>query len=180
MKTKLTLILILLITASCSLNRPSKNLGKKAYSKIINNKGNVIGSAKYTQGSHGVLVEVSVKSLPRGKHGMHFHEVGTCKPHHSFKAAKGHIMKAGRPHGYLNPKGPHAGNLPNIIIDRKGKTNVELYTSLVSIYPEGRKLALLDDNGSTLMIHKNQDDHYTQPIGGAGARIACGVIKPLL
>lgn len=180
MQTKITpLILLLLIATSCSSNQPSKHLGKKAYSKIINNKGVVIGSAKYTQGSHGVLIDLSVSKLPHGRHGMHFHEVGNCKPHHSFKAAKGHIMVGGRPHGFLNPKGPHAGNLPNLVIDKSGKANIELYTNLVSLHPETKKPALLDENGSTLMIHENQDDHYTQPIGGSGARIACGTIKPL-
>jgi Cu-Zn family superoxide dismutase len=27
------------------------------------------------------------------------------------------------------------------------------------------------------VIHINRDDHITQPIGGAGPRIACGVVK---
>ncbi|WP_250638361.1 superoxide dismutase family protein [Sphingomonas sp. KC8] len=28
------------------------------------------------------------------------------------------------------------------------------------------------------MIHASPDDHVTQPIGGAGARVACAVIRP--
>jgi Cu-Zn family superoxide dismutase len=27
------------------------------------------------------------------------------------------------------------------------------------------------------VIHANPDDHMAQPIGGAGARVACGEIK---
>ena len=36
---------------------------------------------------------------------------------------------------------------------------------------------LKDSDGSAFVIHANEDDHSTQPIGGAGARIACSVIK---
>jgi Cu-Zn family superoxide dismutase len=36
---------------------------------------------------------------------------------------------------------------------------------------------LRDADGSALIVHANQDDHVSQPIGGAGARIACAVIK---
>ena len=36
--------------------------------------------------------------------------------------------------------------------------------------------ALLDEDGSAVIIHEQPDDHLTQPIGGAGGRIACGVI----
>ncbi len=36
--------------------------------------------------------------------------------------------------------------------------------------------ALLDEDGSAVIIHEHPDDHLTQPIGSAGGRIACGVI----
>ena len=36
---------------------------------------------------------------------------------------------------------------------------------------------LLDDDGSSVVIHENPDDHVTQPIGGSGGRIACGIIQ---
>ena len=35
----------------------------------------------------------------------------------------------------------------------------------------------LAPGGRALVIHASPDDHVTQPIGGAGARIACGVIR---
>ena len=31
-------------------------------------------------------------------------------------------------------------------------------------------------SNNRLVVHANADDHTSQPIGGAGARIACGVI----
>lgn len=153
------------------------HIGQKAEAEILNNSGDVIGKAKFIQGAEGVLVKVKVSGLPAGKRGMHFHEVGTCEDHDHFKMAKGHIMPSGRPHGYLNTDGgPHEGNLPNLIVHEDGTAHVELYTELVSVKGWNNLPALLDDNGSTLMIHENEDDHISQPIGGSGGRIACGVI----
>ena len=173
-----TLVITTLLATSMSHTAfAADHIGEKAHSVILNNQGEDIGQAQYTQGSEGVLVEIKLDGLPAGKHGMHFHEVGSCEDHEQFKMAKGHIMPTGKPHGYLHPEGPHEGNLPNLIVSEDGAAHVELYTELVSVNGRGGKVALLDDNGSVLMIHINEDDHTTQPIGGAGARIACGVIK---
>jgi len=36
--------------------------------------------------------------------------------------------------------------------------------------------ALLDADGSALVIHAGADDYQTDPAGNAGDRIACGVV----
>ena len=174
---KVSMIVGVGVFSFCPLVYASDHIGQKAISSIINNEGQAIGEAHYTQGAEGVLIEIKVSQLPEGKHGMHFHEVGTCEDHDHFKMAKGHIMPTGKPHGYLNKDGgPHEGNLPNLIVHKDGSVHVELYSELVSIKGHGGKPALLDEDGSVLMIHINEDDHTTQPIGGSGARIACGVV----
>ncbi|KZN61850.1 hypothetical protein N473_21930 [Pseudoalteromonas luteoviolacea CPMOR-1] len=169
-------ITALLCAAISTHAQATYQIGEVAHSKIINNQGEQIGTAHYTQGNEGVVIEIIAQKLPAGKHGMHFHEVGTCVDQHHFKKAKGHIMPSGKPHGYYHPGGPHEGNLPNLIVRKDGTVHVELYTELVSISGRGNKPALLDDNGSVLMIHANEDDHLTQPIGGSGSRIGCGIV----
>ncbi len=148
-----------------------------AHGAIVNNAGEEIGSVHMVQGQRGVVVTLKARDLPPGKHGMHFHAVGACTPLDKFSDAGGHIMPKELPHGFLHPEGPHAGNLPNLIVAADGTVEVELYTNLLML-DQGEGM-ILDEDGSTLIIHTNEDDHATQPIGGAGGRIACAVIEPV-
>ena len=154
-----------------------------ASSTVINNAGEEIGTITLKQGPEGVLLNVDLKGLPAGAHGFHIHSVGDCSDHDHFKMAKGHIKDdGGDQHGLLNPKGPELGDLPNLIVPENGEVQVELYVDDLEISASeaddvNDSDVLLDADGSTFMIHENADDHVTQPIGGAGARIACGVIK---
>lgn len=142
-----------------------------AKAEILNGAGEVIGAATFTQGTVGILADISVNGLPPGKHGMHMHAVGSCDHEGHFKSASGHINPDGKEHGYLNPKGPEKGDLPNINVNEEGSALLELFMPQLDVND------LLDEDGSALMIHESPDDHKTQPIGGSGARIACGVVK---
>ncbi len=144
-----------------------------ATAKILNTDSKEIGNATFEQTKIGVLITVEVTGLSPGPHGIHLHSVGTCEP--DFKASKGHINPDGVEHGLRNPAGPDNGDLPNIFAAADGKAQAEIFTTLVSL--SGGKAALLDQDGSALIIHANRDDHMAQPIGGAGDRVACGVIK---
>ena len=134
----------------------------------------VIGKVTFQQAPTGVLVSVDVTGLPPGGHGIHLHAVGSCSP--DFKASGGHINPEGVAHGLLNPGGGDNGDLPNLYAAADGSARAEFFTTRVSL--NGADLpALLDEDGSAVIIHDKPDDHMTQPIGGAGGRIACGVIE---
>ncbi len=147
-----------------------------ATANIIGGEGTPIGSASLTPAPGGVLLRVEIEAggLEPGWHGMHLHSVGDCSDVGTFKLSKGHINYDEKEHGLLNPAGPDNADLPNIHAAADGSANAEMFTSRVSL--EGEP-SLLDDDGSALIIHANPDDHMTQPIGGAGGRVACGVIK---
>ena len=151
---------------------------EQASASIINRQGQTVGTATLIEGPHGVLIHLSAKGLPPGPKGVHIHSVGTCDdPDQGFVASKAHLNPHGKKHGLMNPEGPDAGDLPNIFVHADGTIEAELYTSLASLGGQNGRAKILDDDGAALVIHENRDDHAAQPIGGAGARLFCGVIK---
>jgi superoxide dismutase, Cu-Zn family len=150
---------------------------KGASASFIDREGNDVGTATLTDSPHGVLIYLDLHGLPPGAKAIHIHSVGTCEdPEEGFVASKGHLNPDGKEHGLLNPKGPDAGDLPNIIVLEDGTVKVEMFSTLASLHGGDGRGTILDEDGAALVIHINRDDHFTQPIGGAGPRIACGVI----
>lgn len=144
---------------------------------LKNATGASVGSATLRPGAHGVVLRVEVKGLAPGWHGLHFHETGDCSKS-DFTSAGAHVHgQPSKVHGLLNPDFNEAGDLPNLFVGSDGTGAAEVYSSLVSLTGDKAGApALMDADGSALVIHANPDDYTTQPIGGAGARIACGVI----
>ncbi|ACG77341.1 Cu/Zn superoxide dismutase [Phenylobacterium zucineum HLK1] len=139
--------------------------------ELKNSAGQAMGSVTLTQGPKGVVMRVEAKGLTPGWHGLHFHEKADCSKS-DFTSAGGHTHGGGeRVHGLLNPEANETGDLPNLYAGADGAGAAEVYTTLTSLK------ALRDADGSAVVIHANADDHKTQPIGGAGARVACAVIK---
>ncbi len=146
-------------------------------SSLKDAKGTVIGQVTVTAAPGGVLLRVEAKGLPPGWHGMHFHEKADCSDA-AFKNAGTHVhQKTPVVHGLLNAGANDAGDLPNLFVASDGSVTVELYSTLVTLNGGDNHPALLDSDGSALIIHANPDDYQTQPIGGAGARIACAAIQ---
>lgn len=144
---------------------------------VIGSKGEKIGTVQIKQGPHGSVVRIMLDkgALSPGWHGLHIHEHGDCSDHGKFTASKGHVNPEGKEHGFLNPKGPHPSDLPNIYAFSDGSSQAEMLVHGVSL--SGGQVNLLDEDGSAIIFHENPDDHMTQPIGGAGARVACALIK---
>ncbi len=164
----------LILPIPATLMAPTVDAERPTY-PIIDNNGETIGHVTVQAASGGVLLGITVESLPPGPHGMHFHAMGDCSPPATFANAGPHINPYKRPHGYLHPHGPHEGNLPNLIVHADGSADVELYSHMVRL--DDGFLTLRDADGSSLIIHADRDDHVSQPIGGSGERIGCAVIK---
>lgn len=137
--------------------------------------GQEIGFITFEDGEGGVDILVDLAGLPQGPHGMHIHQNATCAPaEQDGKMAAG--LAAG---GHYDPKmtnkhagpgkGGHMGDLPFITADSKGDAKAKLHVA---------GLQTKDIKGRSVMIHAG-GDNYTDnpPLGGGGARIACGVIK---
>jgi Cu-Zn family superoxide dismutase len=141
--------------------------------KFINATGKNIGTATLTETHEGVLVRTNLSRLPKGWHAFHVHTVGKCEPK-DFTTAGGHYNPENHQHGFENPAGSHAGDLPNVYVDKNGKLKVEALVRGVTLAAGPH--SLLDADGSALMIHEGVDDYTSDPAGNAGARIACGAI----
>jgi Cu-Zn family superoxide dismutase len=104
------------------------------------------------------------------------HEVGSCDAP-EFTTAGGHLNPTTRQHGLENPQGPHAGDLPNLMVDSEGRGEAEFVNERMSLNPTAAN-SLFRSGGTSLVIHAQPDDQRTSPSGNSGARIACGVISP--
>jgi len=139
---------------------------------IIGNSGAELGKATFTPAPQGVLIRILVPAggLSPGWHGTHLHMVGDCSDTAKFEHSGGHIQKSNTNHGLLYVHGPESGDLPNISVAGDGSAAAEIYTGLITLSE------LQDADGSALVIHAQPDDHVSQPIGNAGARVGCAVI----
>jgi len=145
----------------------------RATGNLLGDDGDTIGNINLIEGPNGILIEVSIDegSLSEGWHAIHLHQTGDCSDTGEYTASGGHIGKIDGGHGLLNPDGPEPGDLTNLYVAANGSVHYETFTDLVAMSE------ILDDDGSAAIIHEDRDDHLSQPIGGAGSRVACAVIE---
>jgi superoxide dismutase, Cu-Zn family len=140
---------------------------------LRDSSGRVVGSAVLLQQGGSVRILIDVKGFAPGTKAVHIHEVGQCEPS-SFESAGGHFNPTKAEHGTSNPRGPHAGDLPNMTVEASGQGHLEFTTSRITL--EKGPTSLFDSDGSSLVVHEAADDLRTDPDGKSGARVACGVI----
>jgi Cu-Zn family superoxide dismutase len=138
---------------------------------LINTSGQQIGTVRAWQTAGGVSFHIEAAGLPHGVHGIHVHPIGRCDPP-DFASAGTHWNPTNRQHGLNNPQGPHAGDMPNVTVAANG------VLSETVVLPHASMAQLVDQDGSSIMIHANADDYVSQPSGNSGPKIACAVIRP--
>ena len=162
-----------LAIAACSRQRPSVEAPVQSVrAELTDVSGRRVGDVTLQQLTRGILISADLSSIPSGTHAMHVHTTGRCTP--NFDAAGGHFNPAGARHGFRDPAGPHAGDLPNIHVSANGTLRVEVFADGLRLTGDG---GLLDQDGAAVVIHQFADDYATDPSGAAGDRIACGVIQ---
>lgn len=159
-----------LVSAGChSMHRGEA----RATASMHDGSGRAVGVLELEQRTDGVRVVGELTGLPPGTHGIHFHQVGRCDGP-DFVTAGPHFNPANRHHGLENPAGPHAGDLPNLIIPASGTVRIEILSPRVTL--DDARTGLFDNDGTALVIHANVDDQHTDPAGNSGPRIVCGAI----
>lgn len=150
------------------------SLQVKIYELKENNTKRPIGTIKIEESPYGLIFVPNLFSLPEGLHGFHVHEHFSCNMKDGIigGAAGGHYD----PNHTKKHLGPynihgHLGDLPQLYVDNTGKAMMGV------LAPKIKKLSEIKER--SLIIHlggDNQSDHPL-PLGGGGARLACGIIK---
>jgi Cu-Zn family superoxide dismutase len=145
----------------------------RATAGLMPTKGNkTMGEVTFEQVGNKVRVTAQVIGLtPNQEHGFHVHELGNCASGDGTSAG-GHFNPYGKPHGASMTAERHAGDMPNLKADAKGRARVIVELDVITVTPGPASIV-----GRGLIVHAQPDDYTSQPVGNAGARMACGVIK---
>lgn len=146
----------------------------RASARLEPTKGNeTAGTVSFVQRGDKVFVTAEVRGLkPNQEHGFHVHEKGDCSSGDGMSAG-GHFNPDGVAHGHLQPAGSgHAGDMPNLKADAAGSAKVAFEMGKMTV-AEG-KFSIV---GRGIIVHRDPDDYKSQPVGNAGPRLACSVIK---
>ena len=164
--------------ASTSTGVPADEAVHQAHADI--NGDGVSGRLELAESKLGngteVTLNLGVKGLMPGLHGVHFHAIGRCSP--DFDAAGGHFDPG--PAGNTDPDANHPfhmGDLPNLSVGANGEGAMKTRTNRVTL--SAGPLSLFDADGSAVIIHRNPDQGTTgAPKSGVsgGARVGCGVL----
>jgi len=138
--------------------------------------GPALGTIVAEDTAAGLRLTPYLHGLPPGEHGFHLHTVPSCAPGErdgqrvAGLAAGGHYDPA-HTDRHAGPAGDgHLGDLPALEVDSDGTAREPVVAPRLSVSQ------LL---GHSLVIHAGGDNYSDspQPLGGGGARMACGEIE---
>ena len=141
--------------------------------ELKNAQGESIGTATLSAAGKGVRIKLDLKNLTPGQHGIHFHQFAKCEGP-AFESSGPHFNPDSKQHGSKNPKGPHAGDMNNFTVSKKGTATMTITDMHVTMVDGAN--SLFANGGTSLIVHEKADDMKTDPSGNSGARIACGTI----
>lgn len=130
------------------------------------------GTVTLTQlGTNRVLIKAEISGLkPYSEHGFHVHAVPDCSG--DGLRTGGHFNPDGHPHGDPSHILRHAGAMFNIKADGAGVGTTRQEVDTITLTPG--KYSVID---LPLITHRDPDDYVSQPLGNAGPRVSCGIIK---
>jgi superoxide dismutase, Cu-Zn family len=126
-----------------------------------NGVGKKIGTIELVDTKDGLRITPQLSELPPGDHGFHVHVNPNCGPANGPNDQPAAGMAAGSHYDpantgkHLGPQGEgHKGDMPVLTVD-----------------------AVADVKRRSIIVHGGGDNYSDQPapLGGGGARIACGV-----
>lgn len=172
---KKTLLALACLCASGALAKDMPN-STTIYTLSDAGLGDAIGSIAWKDSKAGLVVMPHLANLEAGSHGMHIHVNPDCSTalrdgQPTAGLAAGSHFDPDKSGKHLGPEGAgHKGDLPALTVGKDGKAKGKL------VAPH---LTLADIKGHAIMIHAGGDNYSDdpKPLGGGGARIACGVVQ---
>ena len=130
--------------------------------------GQPIGTVRFVEvGRDGLDMFATIDKLPAGTHAYHVHVYGDCSAP-DFKSAGPHFHFTGS--SLDTSVNMITGNLGELTPDSEGRV---VHRARL---PYARLQGPFSVLGRAVVIHEKGNDPAVTPDGGAGARIACGVI----
>ncbi|HEX9932883.1 MAG TPA: superoxide dismutase family protein [Allosphingosinicella sp.] len=169
-----TLVLAACAAGSREAPEPVQTAPSAASAQLRESGGRTVASASASDVGDALRVRIEAAGLPAGVYGAHLHAVGRCDAP-TFETAGPHWNPGNREHGRDNPRGQHAGDLPNLLVGTDGRGSFEFTVPGAGLTQGARRL--FDADGAAVVIHARPDDFRTDPSGNSGARIACGVLS---
>lgn len=138
--------------------------------------GAAVGTVTVAETPYGLVFTPALNQLTPGLHGFHVHQ----KPNCDTAEKDGATVAAGAAGGHYDPAASnahgtpwgngHLGDLPPLFVDASGAATQPVLAP---------RLKLADLKGRALMVHAGGDNHadHPAPLGGGGARVACGVVR---
>lgn len=171
MKLKLTSLSLMICAGSAMADTTVQ-----MYMADAKGVGSSVGQVSISESPYGMVFTPSLKGLPPGMHGFHLHQNPSCDP----KESDGKMVPALAAGGHYDPRNAkrhdtpwgegHLGDLPALFVDAEGNASQPVLAP---------RLKTVDLAGRSLMVHVGGDNYadHPAPLGGGGARMACGVIK---
>ncbi|MGC9954090.1 MAG: superoxide dismutase family protein [Rhizomicrobium sp.] len=174
MKNVMRVLVVFLLAAGLAVPAGAASKARAA-AKLIGLDGSPVGRASFQQTSHGVLIEIELRTLQPGAHAIMIHTTASCDPKKLFTSAGPDLsFEPTKLHGFLVKGGPRPGDLPNQFAAADGTLHASMITNAFSL-GNGKK-SIFDRDGASIIVHAKADDYTTQPDGNAGPRLACGTI----
>jgi len=165
------------LAASLGVAAHAADLSVEMHEVSADGIGAAIGTVTIDESEYGAVFTPNLKGLQPGIHGFHVHAKGSCEPAES----DGKMTAAAGAGGHWDPQETgkhdtpwgegHMGDLPALLVTADGSAKQPV------LAPRIDDLEAL--KGHALMIHAGGDNYADQPkpLGGGGARMACGVIQ---
>lgn len=168
--------LALAMSAAIAQAQQANGAPKEVKVKLTNSAGQPAGTVTFKQVRNGVKMTVKLENIPFGEHAVHIHQNAVCDAP-DFHGAGGHFNPTGKQHGFQNPAGHHAGDLPgNVSVGEDHRGEATFVLKDISMDPNLPN-SIFANGGTSVVVHEHADDQKTDPSGNSGNRIACGVVK---